>query len=71
MAHGLKHTDCECCEQAANVITYLLSIISDCRIDVAATNEAEHMMDGFGPRTEQPSDELLSRIDGALEQYLN
>lgn len=36
------------------------------RLHVLATNQAEHMMDGFGPHRAQPSDTLLAEIDGVL-----
>lgn len=36
------------------------------RAHVAATNDAEHMMDGFGGWRERPSDVDLSMIDDAL-----
>lgn len=39
------------------------------RRHVLATNQAEHMMDGFGPRRHQPSDEDLANLDAALSAF--
>lgn len=44
----------------------LRTLLSEARRHVYATNGAEHLFDGFGPRTKQPSDDLLKRIDAAL-----
>ena len=39
------------------------------RLHVAASAGAEHMMDGFGPRSSQPSDLLLAEIDAVLAAH--
>ena len=39
------------------------------RLHVAASAGAEHMMDGFGPRSAQPSDLLLAEIDAVLAAH--
>lgn len=44
----------------------LASLLRKARPHVAASNEAEHLMDGFGPRSSQPSDKLLAEIDAAV-----
>lgn len=44
----------------------LRAALKAARIHVYATAEADHMMDGFGPRKVRPSDELLAHIDDVL-----
>jgi hypothetical protein len=47
----------------------LLEALRRARIHVQATNEAEHMMDGFGPRRSRPSDDDLATVDAALNSH--
>jgi len=44
----------------------LREALEKARVIIVAHNEAEHMLDGFGPRTHQGSDDLLIEIDAAL-----
>ena len=47
----------------------LADALRKARLHVWASAGAEHMMDGFGPRSAQPSDLLLAEIDAALAAH--
>ena len=47
----------------------LADALRSARLHVAASAGAEHMMDGFGPRSVHPSDLLLADIDAALSAH--
>lgn len=44
----------------------LVEALRESRKHVAASAEAIHLLDGFGPRTEQAEDRLLQTVDAAL-----
>lgn len=69
---GEAQSDDLCMQYAGNFGSLLAKwehqrkLLQECRHHVYASNQAEHMMDGFGPRSRQPSDGLLKQIDAAL-----
>lgn len=54
------------CENFRAQNEQLRAVLAAARNHVYASNEAEHMMDGFGPRRSRPSDGLLATIDEVL-----
>ena len=59
------------CEEHAMTTTQerLADALRKARLHVWASAGAEHMMDGFGPRSSQPSDLLLAEIDAVLAAH--
>lgn len=45
----------------------LRALIRECAPIVIATAEAEHLLDGFGPRRKRPLDALAERIKAATK----
>jgi hypothetical protein len=43
-------------------LSWLWPLLTDAAAHVEATNEAEHMTDGFGPKRARASDRLLERL---------
>ncbi len=54
------------CAGLQGEVEMILRLLSESRRHVASQNEAEGLWDGFGPRRERPTDDLLTRIDTAL-----
>lgn len=51
---------------AVQHIERLRAALKSARVHVYSQSAAEHMMDGFGPRKQQPTDTLLANIDELL-----
>jgi hypothetical protein len=43
------------------------ALLHDVRPHIQSLSDAEHMLDGFGPRSHRPSDDLLARFDGTQD----
>ena len=52
--------------EAGEEIVRLRATLKETRVFVWSMNEAEHMMDGFGPRSHQTSDDLLARVNALI-----
>ncbi len=62
-----SHANAHLIVTAVNSHELLVAACKAVRPIVVAQAEAEHMLDGFGPRTQRPTDDILAALDAALD----